>query len=405
MLRKLRFKFVVVIMVIVTIMLCLIFGLVCHFTQANLERESMSMMQAIAANPFQLGRPDNRSEQVRLPYFILQISPEGNIITAGGGYYDLSDEEFLTNLIDACAEHGGQSGIIEEYSLRFCRTDSPGGWRLVFADITSERATLRNLAETCAVIGVLCFAAFLGVSILLAAWMVKPVDKAWEQQKQFVADASHELKTPLAVIMTNAELLQNPEWDEGERARFLDSIRTMSGQMRTLVERLLELAQSDNGHSGIAFETVDLSTLTENALLPFEPLFFEQELTLDSEIEPGITVRGSKSQLRQVADILLDNARKYAGAQGRVKVVLKRLGKHHCLLSLSNPGDALSKNELKDIFKRFYRADRARSRDGSFGLGLSIAQSIVKQHHGRIWAESAGGLNTFYVELPAIAPS
>lgn len=402
MLKKLRFKFVTVIMVIVTAMLCLVFGLTYHFTQAGLERESVSMMKSIAANPFQLGRPNDRSEEVRLPYFMLQLGPRGEIIAAGGGYYDLSDQEFLMELIRTCAENGEQTGLVEGYDLRFCRIDTVNGWQLVFADVTSERATLRNLAEICAVIGLICFGAFLGISILLAAWMVKPVDKAWEQQKQFVADASHELKTPLAVIMTNAELLQGSDWDEGERAGFSDNILTMSRQMRSLVERLLELARADNGQNQWALESVEFSALVENALLPFEPLFFEQRLTLDSEIEAGVVVRGSELQLRQVMDILLDNAQKYAGTEGNINVTLKHMGKRRCRLSVSNPGDALSKSELKDIFKRFYRADKARSRDGSFGLGLSIAQSVVEQHHGRIWAESGGGQNIFYVELPTI---
>ena len=403
MLKQLRRKFVAVIMAIVTGMLCLVFGLVYHFTQEGLERDSVAMMRSIAAAPFQPGRPDAPSEGVRLPYFTLQLGARGEIIAAGGGYYDLSDQEFLRNLIDACARSGKEVGLIEEYSLRFCQVDTPNGWRLVFADVTSERATLRNLLETCAIVGLLCFAAFLGISVLLAAWMVKPVDKAWEQQKQFVADASHELKTPLAVIMTNAELLQGPDCDKQDQAKFSGSILTMSRQMRVLVERLLELARADSGQRGAAFETVDLSALAESALLPFEPLFFEQGLTLGSEIEPGVAVQGGGPQLRQVADILLDNARKYSSAGGCVTVVLKRMGKRHCRLSVSSPGEALSKQELKDIFKRFYRVDKARSRDGSFGLGLPIAQSIVEQHHGRIWAESGEGRNIFYVELPTAA--
>lgn len=403
MLKQLRCKFVAVIMAIVTVMLCLVFGLVYHFTQEGLERDSVAMMRSIAAAPFQPGRPDAPAEGVRLPYFMIQLGARGELITAGGGYYDLSDQAFLLDLIKACTQSGKDTGLIEEYSLRFCRMDTPNGWRLVFADVTSEQATLRNLLETCAIVGLLCFAAFLGVSILLAAWMVRPVDKAWEQQKQFVADASHELKTPLAVIMTNAELLQGPDCGRQDQAKFSGSILTMSRQMRCLVEGLLELARADSGQKRSAFEAVDLSALAESALLPFEPLFFEQGLTLDSEIEPDIAVQGSGSQLRQVADILLDNARKYSSPGGCVLVALKRGGKRHCRLSISSPGETLSKSERKDIFKRFYRVDKARSRDGGFGLGLPIAQSIVEQHHGRIWAESGDGRNTFYVELPITA--
>ena len=179
----------------------------------------------------------------------------------------------------------------------------------------------------------------------------------------------------------------------------------MSRQMRCLVERLLELARSDSGQGAAAFESVDLSAVVENALLPFEPLFFEKGLELASQIEPGITVWGSPEQLGQAADILLDNAQKYSAAGGRVEAQLRRVGKRRCRLCVSSPGNTLSKAECQDIFKRFYRADKARSRDGSFGLGLSIAQSIAERHSGRIWAEGSHGVNTFYIELPTKGPS
>lgn len=402
MLRKLRIKFVVVIMVIVTVMLSLILGMIYYFTKANLENESITMMQAIAADPFQAGRPDSRSNEVRLPYFMLQIGTRGDILTTGG-YYDLSDQDFLKALIDISFESRAQTGIIEEYNLRFCRVVTPMGQRLVFSDITSERSTLRNLAQNCIIIGVLCFVAFLGISLLLAGWAVKPVEQAWIQQRQFVADASHELKTPLTVIMTNAELLQNPEYDEAERAQFSGSLLTMSKQMRSLVERLLELTRADNGQNKTVFSEFDYSSLAENTLLSFEAVFFEKGLSLSSRIQSGISLSGSEEQLRQVLEVLLDNAQKYANAGGSVEVRLQRAGKRRCLLSVSDPGDPLSKAELKDIFKRFYRADAARSRDGGFGLGLSIAERIVNDHHGRIWAESQNGINTFFVELPAKA--
>lgn len=400
MLKRLRIQFVAVIMVIVTAMLLLIFGILYHFTAENMKNESISMMQSIATHPLQLGRPDDSSGNVRLPYFMLQIGNRGELITTGGGYYDLSDEAFLKNLIHAVFEVREQTGIIEEYNLRFCRVVTPAGQSLVFADITSERSTLRNLAENCLMIGALCFLAFLGVSILLAGWMVKPVERAWRQQRQFVADASHELKTPLTVIMANAELLQSPDYDSESKCQFSDSILTMSRQMRDLVERLLDLARTDNGQGKLAFSPLDLSDLAEKALLPFEPVFFEKGLRLSSQIQRGITVSGSGQQLRQVLDILLDNARKYTAARGDVVLRLERIHKHHCRLTVSTAGEGLSDADLKNIFKRFYRVDKARSRDGSFGLGLPIAESIVQAHHGRIWAESQNGVNTFFVELP-----
>lgn len=401
MLKRLKTKFIAAIMVIITVTLCLVFGLVFHFTRTNLERESIDLMRSLASVPLRPGQQSGPMiEQRPLPCLMIQLGPRGELVAAAGGYYDLSDTEFLSALLSACAARQDQTGVLEDYGLRFFRMDTPDGQRLVFADVTGERSALRSLARSCAVIGGVCFAVFLCVSVLLAAWMVKPVERAWEQQRQFVADASHELKTPLTVIMTNAELLQGAGWAEEDKAGFSASILTMARQMRSLVERLLELARSDSGQSAAAFEAVDLSTLAENALLPFEPVFFEKGLELSGQIEPGITVWGRAEQLRQAADILLDNAQKYSASGTRVELRLRRAGKRRCRLSVSSPGDALSKAECRDIFKRFYRADKARSRDGGFGLGLSIAQGIVERHQGRIWAESGNGVNTFYIELP-----
>ena len=402
MLKKLRLKFVLVNMLIVTILLAAVMGLLYHFTRVSLEAESIRMMQAIAENPFSLGRPDDETNTLRLPYFALQISMHGQLLASGGGYFDLSDEQALEELIQTALTSDAQTGLLRKYNLRYYRRVTPQSQTLVFADVSGERAALSNLLKTCAGIGTLAFLVFLGVSFLLARWAVRPVDEAWKQQRQFVADASHELKTPLTVIMTNAELLQSPDYYEAARAQFSGSILTMSQQMRKLVERLLELARADSGQTHLVFSRLELSGLAAEALLPFEAVFFEKGMRLESELEPGIFVNADAGQLRQLIEILLDNAQKYAPEGALVCLRLQRLPKSRCRLSLSNTGPALSQQELSDIFKRFYRADPARSRDGSFGLGLSIAASIAQQHHGKIYAQSQDGENRFIVELPTV---
>ena len=173
----------------------------------------------------------------------------------------------------------------------------------------------------------------------------------------------------------------------------------MAGQMRGLVERLLELARADNGTVQTAMGLLDYSELVSECLLPFEPIFFEKGMELRSDIAPGLRLRGSDSHLRQVVDILLDNAQKYAFPGGGVGVTLRKQG-YHCLLAVANQGPTITEEELNNIFKRFYRVDKARSRDGSYGLGLSIAQRIVEEHGGQITAESRNNVNTFRVVLP-----
>ena len=399
MLKKLRTKIVCILMVTVTVMLAIIFGLVIHFTGNALEAQSIQMMQYIASNPMQLGSPGEISEDMRLPFFTVQVSRRGEVMAIGGGFSDFSDEEGILEITKAALAAQEQTGVLEAYNLRYLKTSKLAGYTIVFADMSSEKNTMGGLVRSCILIGLICFALFLGVSLLLARWAVKPVSQAWDQQRQFVADASHELKTPLTVIMTNAELLQSGEYDEQARQQFSGSILTMSRQMRGLVEGLLELARVDNGAVKTKFAALDYSELVQNSMLPFEPLYFEKGLILETGIEAGVWLKGSESHLHQVVDILLDNAMKYTTPGGTVRVGMRRQGSH-ALLSVAGPGEAISPEDLKNIFKRFYRIDKARSRDGSYGLGLSIAQSIVSEHRGRIWADSRDGINTFLVQLP-----
>ncbi len=396
---KLRCKFIVIIMSIVTVMLCVIMSMIYYFTKKNLENDSIHMMKNIADNPFLLRLPNEMPEEMRLPYFTLQLGRRGNLIATGGGYYDLSDETFLKNLIAATFSAEGSVGIIEEYNLRFFRKGAAPNQILVYADISSELTTLNNLLRNCIFIGIACFLAFLCISFLLAKWAVQPVEKAWQQQRQFLADASHELKTPLTVIMTNAELLQNTDYDETSHSAFSSNILVMSRQMRDLVEQMLELARTDRVQSDTVFCSFDFSRLVSDAALPFEPVFFEKGLTLHTAVTENIRINGNPSELRQVLDILLDNAQKYSRENGTTRMTLQGRGKGHCLLTVANEGEAIPLSDLNRLFKRFYRADQARSRTGSFGLGLSIAESIVKRHKGKIWAESKNGFNMFYVEL------
>ncbi len=398
MIGRLRTKFVLINMGLVLTVLLVMFALVFGITRQDLEQESERMLKTVAAEPFRMLRPGEEFDEVQIPYFVIQLSPGGSL-AAVGGYFDLTDEETLWELLDAARADGQEMGVLKEYGFRYCIGRSRWGECVVFADMSSEESTLSNLIRTCLVIGAVSLAAFFVISLFLARWAVRPVEKAWEQQKQFVADASHELKTPLTVILTNAELLRSPASSEADRGQYADSILTMARQMRGLVGSLLDLARVENGAVRTGAERVDLSVLTEDAALPFEPLFFERELTLDSAAEPGIFVSGSPQHLRQTVEILLDNALKYSAAPGTVRVRLSRQGRH-CLLSVASPGEPLSKRELEDIFKRFYRADKARAMNESYGLGLAIAREIVAEHRGKIWAESAPGGNTFYVELP-----
>ena len=400
MIKKLRIKFVCIIMAIAMLMVGGILGVVIRFTGAGMEMQSVSMMRTIAASPFQQGNLGKLSDdEVRLPFFTVQISSRGQLITASGGYFDLSDREYLQQIINLTLESEQESGQLKEYNLRYLKSFSPMGLTIVFADTATETATIRSMVYNSLFIFLATMLIFLGISILLSRWMIKPVATAWNQQRQFVADASHELKTPLAVIMANAELMQNEDTAEEDIKKFSSNILSTTYQMRSLVENMLEMARVDNGTLKMNFAQLDLSELVEDAALSFQLLYEEKNMGLRCAVADGIAIHGSEQHLYQVMDVLLDNALKYGTPGGMVSVDLVTSGRN-CLLSVASPGEPIEQEDLKNIFKRFYRTDKARSQDGSYGLGLAIAESIVEAHKGKIWAESQNGYNTFYVQIP-----
>ena len=395
MLKKLRRRFVAITMAIISAMLLIIFGLVLHFTNRDMDRHSDAVLQNVAQRALD---PSNPEPDSQFPYFTLQFNLRGEVLATGKTHYDITDAKFIDKLMHDVEDDlgsrrntNGYIGYLDDYGLKYTIVTTSIVQVIAFVDVSSQQATMLTLAQTILIICAASLVVFTFFSILLARWAVGPVDKAWTQQKQFISDASHELKTPLTVIISNAEMLESSQPAE--------NILTSSRQMRQLVEGMLELARADNGQIKTNFEAADFSKAISDSILPFEPVFFESGLILESNIEAGIWLQGSIQHLRQLIDILLDNAQKYS-AQGVVDVKLRRHGRNQCLLTVSNPGNPIPTDELEKIFQRFYRSDTARTNSGSFGLGLSIARRITEEHGGQIWAESNPTGTRFNVLLP-----
>lgn len=402
MIKKLRIKFVCYVMLIVTILLVLSLTVLINYIQKSMVSERYAILHRIAEDPGRKFRPSTIDEtEFYPPYFILMRDGKGNLLSFGDSLFDLSEKEELEKLYERTLDVGKLEGIVEEYDLRFVRMETPWGPKLVFADMSGDRAMTRHLINDSILVGLCAWVIFVGISVLLSIWAVKPVDEAWKQQKQFVSDASHELKTPLTVIMANAELLQQPGYSDEQRRGFSESILCMSRQMRHLVENLLNLARLDTlRETDSLVEALDLSVLVEDCILPFEPLYFERGLLLESEVEPSIRIRGNEQVLRQCVDILLDNAQKYSDP-GTVHVRLRKSGRQ-AELTVANPSPELSREECRSIFKRFYRRDTARTAAGSYGLGLPIAEGIVERHKGKISCAWENGEICFTVTLPMV---
>lgn len=403
MLKKLRWKFVLLIMVLLSAVLGTALALQTGSALRQYREETDRVLRAALARGEAVLDPGHalldgspvRDDELYtgIPAFCAAVDREGRVLLALS-YNAALDGDTLTRALEAALDAGVSSGQLRELNLRYL-IQPKGPWlELAFADLSWEQSAVRRQVLTACLIFAGALAGFFAVSVLLSRWLMRPVEESWRVRQQFVADASHELKTPLTVILTNAELLQ-----EEDGGRFAANVLTMARQMRELVEGLLELARVDGGIPEAAMERLDFSRLVSEAVLPFEPLFFEAGLTLECQVAPHLEVRGSAQRLRQAAEVLLDNAQKYTITGGTVVLRLERRGRS-CVLSVFSPGEPLSGEELRNVFKRFCRGDGARSRGGGYGLGLAIAEGIVSAHRGRIWAEGGAGGTTFFIRLP-----
>lgn len=300
-------------------------------------------------------------------------------------------------IADALASDTG-TGELRAYDLYFLvRTDADGAY-VAFTSTDSVYEPLKSLGKTLVLVGAASFLAFLLISLFLARWALKPVERAWTQQQQFVADASHELKTPLTVIRANNSiLLSHPDSRIDDQIQWIESNETEATLMQGLVDDLLFLARPEGQQrSSEGTAEVDLSDLVETMALQFEAIAFEKGISIDTDVAPDIMIGGSSARLKRLIGILVDNACKYADEGGKVTIVF-HMSNGRPVLEVSNTGTVIAREDLPYIFDRFWRADKARVRErGGFGLGLAIAHEIADEHGAMIRATSHEGEGTTF---------
>ncbi len=235
------------------------------------------------------------------------------------------------------------------------------------------------------------------LSRIITKWITRPAEEAFERQKEFIADASHELKTPLAVIMASADEIQSPDIDP----KYIDNIRYESDRMNRLITGLLNLSRLESGEDIVSFKEEDLSRILEKTCMAYEAVAFEQGVSVQTDIEEGLLCKCNKEEIEQMAATLLDNAVRHSYKDSTVKVLASSgKGKGNIDIQIINSGDPIPKEEEERIFERFYRGDRARNREENrYGLGLAIARRIARNHNGDIKAHSENGETVFRVTL------
>lgn len=410
MLKKLRLKFIEINMSLVCLVLLIVFATLVYSTARQLEEDASTALELALRwegpedpRPFTFGLPNENSDgRSRLiPVFCVTISPEGELdqLTLGSGA-SVSDE-VLEQAVDEALASGSDRGVLEELGLRFQVRTIRGNTRIAFSDMSWERSSLTRLILTSLLAGLASMVCFLLISLFLSRLALRPVEQAWEQQNQFVADASHELKTPITVILANTGIiLSHPQQPVEDNRKWLEYIQDEARRMKSLVEDLLFLAKNDA--AGLpAAKPVNFSDLTEGCLLRFESVAFEQGVHLDSQVAPGLSLTGDRASLERLVMILLDNAIKYAGPQGEATLRLERQ-QDRAVLTMTNSGPPIPAEHLPHLFERFYRADSSRSREqGGYGLGLAIAQAVAQAHRGTITVRSNAVHGTvFTVSFP-----
>ncbi len=323
---------------------------------------------------------------------VVETKEMGNITILEFGRANM-DESIVSRAVERVLRSEADFGHVNEFNLFYHRNELTDGSRIAFADSTLYFSYLKVILVDGAVFMLLATIFLWLIMRFLAAMSLKPVERAWAQQKNFIADASHELKTPLTVILTNNGILQSHKADTVEsQLQWVNSTYEEAVHMRDLVEKLLMLAKTDDAAMKKQYSDVNLSDVAMQLGLQFEPVAFEKGVYLSCDIDKSIHINGDIVALRQIVHILLDNAVKYADVGGEVSLTLKRrrvyrlrkgIG-YNIYLSAKNTGTPIPEEDIPHIFERFYRSDKARTSGSGYGLGLSICKNLALLHGGDI---------------------
>lgn len=347
--------------------------------QLEIQKDNAPMEGVLTLNKEEL------LEIINMPLYGLEMDASGEVLVFSGldsDTLDLTVEE-QRSLQQYLRE--AKAGYGETGQFRYYKAEKAYGSYMVLADRRwgLEKDMRRHLGVAMISVSIPLLLLMTLLSVILSYFVVKPAAEAFQKQKQFVSDAGHELKTPLAVINVNAAVLES----EIGSNKYMDCIKEESGRMNSLIRQMLDVACIEDGERPAEKKRFSLSEVVYRSTLPFESVAFERNIRYEARIQEGCFFTGDPDRIRQVMAVLLDNAFKYGREGGEVSVDLRRDGRR-MVIEVYNTGDGIAGEDLPRIFERFYRGDKARSGNGSYGLGLAIAQSIVQSYKGTITAES-----------------
>ncbi len=397
MIKKLQKKFIFSSMLAITILLVLLLGAINignAYTSKNQNEQLINSLlnnETMKQSPRDEQRPikifstpvmDENSEMASV-YFTVRTDSSNNIMSVDVNRIANISEKDAEEIFHKIVSSGASEGKIQSFRYKSSIDEKDNSKIYLFLDTTQTGNAVLRVLLLSLLIGFFCWIAMLLLILLLSKKAIRPVAENIERQKQFVTDAGHEIKTPLAIILSNTEAM---ELYNGE-SKWSKNIKEQVHRLNGLMQNLLTLAKSDESSMDIAKETVSLSELTENVT----DMFYENakltNICIEKNIAQNITCSVNKELFSMLISILMDNAVKYSNQNGKISVFLNQKEKH-IHLEISNTCDYLPQCPADRLFDRFYRADSARTqKSGGYGIGLSAAKSIVHLHKGTISAK------------------
>lgn len=417
MLRKLRRKFVTVVMLCVSILMVITVGGINLFAMNQMWQHYDQILQMLAENSGEFPQEHTSVKSgdftgfgyrveiteetpFETRYFLVYTDTAQNVTDVDVTHISsVSEDEaasYAQKALNRFVKNAKEKGTLSEY--RYLIDETEDGYMIGFADMHQN---MQNIAYIRMISAAICMSLFLILLVfveLISGRVLKPLIANMEKQKQFITDAGHELKTPLAVISANADVL---ELTSG-KSEWVDSIRNQVGQMNELVKHLLYLSKMEEADE-LVFAELDFSKLVNEVSGRIATIAYTQQKEFRTHIQDGIIIKGDEKGCGHLVSVLTENAVKYCKDGGYVDVKLYKNGKT-VHFEVRNTGEPIEAADMKCLFDRFYRPDSSRNRNtGGHGIGLSIAKAIVTNHKGKIRVQNERigeeDIVAFYVEL------
>lgn len=395
MIHRLRRNFIAIAMLSTLVVLTIIIGSLNIINYINLLQQADEILTVLSENDASF--PDYSTNTEDLPssfnvetpfntrFFSVTIDNDLNVSNVDTKQITAIDDstaiEYASNVIMT----NNTSGFYDNYRYKVVEDDS--SYMVIFVDENKELNSFHQVLFTSIMISLIGFAAVSILIIIFSKRVFEPVEESYHKQKQFITDASHELKTPLTIISANIDVLEMVN----EENNWTDSIRHQISRLTTMVNQMVSLSRIDEIEELTNLVDFSLSDTLQECIDPFYEVATSQHKELLVDIENQCNYKGDQNMMKQMINLIMDNAFKYSNDNGTIKIQLKKTNKHY-LLTFYNTTNEIPQGNLDQIFERFYRLDASRnSKTGGSGIGLSIVKSIVDVHKGSIHAKSEDG--------------